>query len=226
MMPAARLTPRLVARFGARRVCVSGLVLVAAGLVIISRIEPHSSYLLLLAGLVPLGVGMGAAMTPATSAITEALPQAQQGVGSALNDLSREVGGALGTAVIGSIVTAVYRSSLRLPGAPAPLVARARASFAIAIHAGGSTGVHARVAFVSGIHAGLLYAAGAAIIAAACVALLLKAHPRGAAPIGTAAAVREQSLAMVQGASSDSSTPARADRRSSPVAADSSWSGQ
>jgi EmrB/QacA subfamily drug resistance transporter len=226
MMPAARLTPRLVARLGARRVCVFGLVLVAAGLVIISRIEPHSSYLLLLAGLVPLGVGMGAAMTPATSAITEALPQAQQGVGSALNDLSREVGGALGTAVIGSIVTAVYRSSLRLPGAPAPLVARARASFAIAIHAGGSTGVHARVAFVSGIHAGLLYAAGAAIIAAACVALLLKAHPRGAAPIGTAAAVREQSLAMVQGASSDSSTPARADRRSSPVAADSSWSGQ
>jgi EmrB/QacA subfamily drug resistance transporter len=174
MMPAARLTPRLVARYGARRICVTGLVLVAVGLVVISRITPYSSYFLMLAGLMPLGVGMGAAMTPATSAITEALPQAQQGVGSALNDLSREVGGALGTAVIGSIVTGVYRSSLRLPGAPAPLLAEARASFAIAIHAGGPTGVLARVAFVNGIHTGLLYAAGAATIAAISVAVLLR----------------------------------------------------
>jgi EmrB/QacA subfamily drug resistance transporter len=174
MMPAARLTPRLVARFGARRICVSGLVLVALGLVIISRVTPNSSYLVMLAGLIPLGVGMGAAMTPATSAITEAVPQAQQGVGSALNDLSREVGGALGTAVIGSIVTGVYRSSLRLPGVPATVVAEARQSFAIAIHAGGPTGVRARVAFVDGINTGLLYAAGAAIIAAISVAILLR----------------------------------------------------
>lgn len=174
MMPAARLTPALASRFGARPVCVTGLLLVAVGLVVISRIGTNSSYFLMLAGLIPLGVGMGAAMTPATSAITEALPQSQQGVGSALNDLSREVGGALGTAVIGSIVTAVYRSTLKLPGAPTPLLNAARASFAIAIHAGGSTGVQARSAFVSGIHTGLLYAAGAAILAAISVATLLR----------------------------------------------------
>jgi EmrB/QacA subfamily drug resistance transporter len=174
MMPAARLTSGLAYRFGPRAVCVSGLVLVAAGLVIISRVGTNTPYLLMLAGLIPLGIGMGAAMTPATAAITDALPQAQQGVGSALNDLSREVGGALGTAVIGSIVTAAYRSSLQLPGAPAPLVQQARASFAVAIHAGGSTGVHARDAFVKGIHAGLLYAAGAAILAAVAVAALLR----------------------------------------------------
>jgi hypothetical protein len=130
---------------------------------------------------------MGAAMTPATSAITEALPQAQQGVGSALNDLSREVGGALGTAVIGSIVTAVYRSSLKLPGAPALLVNKARASFAIAIHAGGSTGAHAREAFLDGIHTGLLYAAGAAILAAISVAILLPSEPRIRRPAGEGA---------------------------------------
>ncbi len=176
MMPAARITPRLASRFGARTICVSGLVLAAVGLAVISRIGTDSSYLLMLVGLVPLGVGMGAAMTPATSAITEALPQSQQGVGSALNDLSREVGGALGTAVIGSIVTGVYRSSLILPGAPAPLVDQARASFAIAIHAGGSTGVQARSAFVNGIHIGLLYASGAALLAAISVATLLKSQ--------------------------------------------------
>jgi hypothetical protein len=117
-------------------------------------------------------------MTPATTAVTEALPQAQQGVGSALNDLSREVGGALGTAVIGSIVTAVYRSSLDLPGTPAASVAQARASFAVAIHAEGSTGAHARDAFVNGIHTGLLYAAGAAILAAISVAALLRGEAR------------------------------------------------
>jgi EmrB/QacA subfamily drug resistance transporter len=174
MMPTARLTSRLAARFGARAVCVAGLVLVATGLVIIARVGTGTPYLLILAGLIPLGAGMGAATTPATAAITEALPQAEQGVGSALNDLSREVGGALGTAVIGSIVTAVYRSSLTLPGTPAGLVSKARASFAIAIHAGGPTGAHASDAFVDGIHAGLLYAAGAAIIAAVTVAILLK----------------------------------------------------
>jgi MFS family permease len=176
MMPAARLTSGLALRFGARTVCVSGLLLVSAGLVIISRVGTDTSYLLMLAGLVPLGIGMGAAMTPATAAITEALPQGQQGVGSALNDLSREVGGALGTAVIGSVVTAVYRSSLQLPGASAPLVYQARASFAVAIHEGGSTGAHARFAFVNGIHAGLLYAAGAALLAAISVATLLRSE--------------------------------------------------
>lgn len=173
MMPTARVTSAAVSRFGARAVCVSGLILVAAGLVVISRVGTGTPYWLLLAGLVPLGIGMGAAMTPATSAITEALPQAQQGVGSALNDLSREVGGALGTAVLGSIVTAVYRSSLRLRGVPGPLVHQAQQSFAIAIHQGGPVGTSARAAFTDGIHAGLLYAAGAAIIAAIGVAALL-----------------------------------------------------
>jgi EmrB/QacA subfamily drug resistance transporter len=178
MLPSARLTSRLAARFGARNVCVTGLVLCAVGLAVISRVGTGTPYLLMLAGLVPLGVGMGAAMTPATAAITEALPQSQQGVGSALNDLSREVGGALGTAVIGSVVTATYRSSLHLPGIPAPLASQARQSFAIAIHAGGPVGAHARPAFVDGIHAGLLYAAGAAILAAISVAVLLTRDAR------------------------------------------------
>jgi EmrB/QacA subfamily drug resistance transporter len=173
MMPAARVTSIAVSRFGARAVCVTGLVLVAAGLAVISRVGTDTPYWLLLAGLVPLGIGMGAATTPATAAITEALPQSQQGVGSALNDLSREVGGALGTAVLGSVVTAVYRSSLKLPGVPGPLAHQAQQSFAVAIHAGGLVGTHARVAFVDGIHMGLLYAAAAAILAAIAVATLL-----------------------------------------------------
>jgi len=173
MMPTARLTSRFVGRFGTRAVCVCGLLLCAVGLAIVSRVGTETPYPLLLGGLVPLGVGMGAAMTPATSAITEALPSSQQGVGSALNDLSREVGGALGTAVIGSVVTGVYRSSLSLRDIPGPLADQARQSFAVAIHAGGPLGEQAKTAFVDGIHTGLLYAAGAAVLAAVCVAVLL-----------------------------------------------------
>jgi hypothetical protein len=121
---------------------------------------------------------MGAAMTPATAAITEGLPAAQQGVGSALNDLSREVGGALGIAVIGSVVTAVYRANLQLTGVPAGLASKARGSFALAIHAGGPVRASASTAFVNGIHAGLLYAAGAALLAAVTVAVLLSSTRR------------------------------------------------
>ena len=60
-----------------------------------------------------------------------------------------------------------------MPGVPAPLAHQAQQSFAIAIHAGGPVGAHARTAFVDGIHTGLLYAAGAAVIAAISVATLL-----------------------------------------------------
>ena len=182
MMPAARLTPKLTARFGARPVCVTGLVLVAAGLAVISQVSTTSSYWLFLAGLIPLGVGMAAAMTPATTAITEGLPAAQQGVGSALNDLSREVGGALGIAVIGSIVTAVYRSSLHLPGIPPAQASQAQDSFAIALHAGGAIKAAASTAFVDGINTGLLYAAAAALIAAITVLLLLPREKRRRQP--------------------------------------------
>jgi EmrB/QacA subfamily drug resistance transporter len=178
MMPTARITPRLTARFGARTVSVAGLVLVAAGLTVISRVGTTSPYWLLLAGLIPLGIGMGAAMTPATAAVTEGLPAEQQGVGSALNDLSREVGGALGIAVIGSIVTAVYRANLHLAGVPAGLAGKARGSFALAIHAGGPVKATAGTAFTDGIHTGLLYAAAAAVVAAITVAILLPGHSR------------------------------------------------
>ena len=189
MMPTAKLTPRLTARFGARNVCVAGLTLVAAGLVIVSRVGVASPYWLLVAGLVPLGAGMGAAMTPATSAITEALPAAQQGVGSALNDLTREAGGALGTAVLGTIVTTVYRANVNTSGVPGGLAAKARGSFALALHAGGRLQVSAGAAFVDGIHTGLLYAAGAALLAAVVVAVLLSRKPRDPQPVSDDARV-------------------------------------
>lgn len=118
MIPSARISPRLTEKFGSRPVCVVGLVLVSAGLLMLSQLDVDSSYWLLLAGLIPLGIGMGTAMTPATSAITGALPMAQQGVASAMNDLSREVGGALGIAVLGSVLTQGTAAISNCPASP------------------------------------------------------------------------------------------------------------
>lgn len=178
LMPMSRIAPVLVARIGARRVNVIGLVLVAGGMVTLAQLGTSSSYWLVVGGLVPLGAGMGMAMTPATSAITEALPKAQQGVGSALNDLARELGGALGIAVLGSVLAAGYRGNLHLPGVASDVAARARSSFAVGNHMGGPIADHANSAFMSGMHSALYFAAGAALLAAVGVAALLRSGER------------------------------------------------
>ena len=174
LMPSARLAPALVARLGARTVCAGGLVLVAAAMVILSRLAPGSGYWLLAVGLVSLGIGMGLAMTPATSGITSALPQASQGVASALNDLSREVGGAVGIATLASVLTGAYQSHLHLTHLPAADVAMAHSSVAVAIRLGGSTAAQAQGAFADGLRLALLVAAGIALAAAVAVAVLLR----------------------------------------------------
>ena len=166
MMPSARvIAPRLAGHLGAMRACVLGLLLIAAGLLVISRLDGESSYWLLLTGLLPLGAGMGLAMTPATAAITDALPVAKQGVGSATNDLARELGGALGIAVLGSVLQSTYRSHLQLDGVPEPLAEQARSSLALASRLGpwsepGAAGVHRRHAARDGVRGGSRGAGG------------------------------------------------------------------
>ena len=182
MMPAARLAPRAAARVGARRVCVLGLALLTSALVVLAQLDPGSSYWLLLGGLVPLGAGMGLAMTPATTAITDALPAAKQGVGSAINDLSRELGGALAIAVLGSALSALYRGHLDLTGLPESVAESARSSLALATRLGTPVADQARQAFVDGMTAALLCAAAVVAAAAVAVAVLLRAHPRAAGP--------------------------------------------
>jgi EmrB/QacA subfamily drug resistance transporter len=180
MMPSARLAPALAARFGARAVCAVGLVLIAVALVVLAQLTAGSGYWLLATGLIPLGAGMGLAMTPATSGITSALPAAQQGVGSALNDLSRETGGAVGIAVLASILTATYQSHLNLARVPAAEAGPARSSVAAATRLGGIVTEHAQTAFVDGMHLALLITAGIVVAAAIGVfALLRPGAPQG-----------------------------------------------
>ena len=176
LMPSARLAPVVAARLGARTACAAGLAFIAAALVILAQLTPASGYWLLAVGLVPLGAGMGLAMTPATSSITAALPASQQGVGSALNDLSREVGGAVGIAVMASVLTTAYQSHLVLGRLPAAQAGQARSSVAVAVHMGAAVAAPARAAFADGLHLALLIAACVVMGAAITIVILLRGH--------------------------------------------------
>jgi len=188
MVPTSRLVPWLTARYGTRAVCASGLGLVCAGLAIIAQVGTHTPYLLMAVGLVVLGAGMGAAMTPATSAITDALPLAQQGVGSAINDLSREVGGATGIAVIGSILTSTYASQVNLSGLPSKIASEVKRSYAAASRLGPQASERAHAAFVSAMHVALLTGAGAVLLAAVATLILLARRSSPAAVASARAA--------------------------------------
>jgi MFS family permease len=174
LMPGARLiAPRLTTRLGAARTSALGLLLAAGSLAWLATLDAASGYWPLVCGLVPLGAGMGLAMTPATSALTDALPADKQGVGSAMNDLSRELGGALGIAVLASILQSVYRDHLDTGALPAPAADHARASLALALRLGPSVAHSAESAFIDGMRYAFLGAA-AALLAAAIAVLLLR----------------------------------------------------
>lgn len=179
LMPGARvLAPRLVPRIGVRVVCTIGLLVAAGALLLLSRLNADSGFWLLLAGLIPLGLGMGTAMAPATGAITDALPAEKQGVGSAMNDLARELGGALGIAVLGSILQSVYQARLALPGLPGPVAERARSSLGAATQLGPQVREAAQHAFVDGMQLAFVYGSIVAALAAVAVWLLLRPSRR------------------------------------------------
>ena len=100
--------PRIVKRAGTKLVVAAGLTLMAAGFAVAATTDAASSYGIIVVAMVFMGSGLGVALTPATESILGALPRDQAGVGSAVNDTTREVGGTLGVAVLGSIMATLY----------------------------------------------------------------------------------------------------------------------
>ena len=103
---------KLTEKLGLRVVVPLGLVFVAGGMYLISLADATSGYGLIAAALVLLGYGIGTAMAPATDAIMGVLPEAKMSVGSAINDTTRVAGGALGIAVLGSLLASGYRGDM------------------------------------------------------------------------------------------------------------------
>ena len=185
MSPLAAVLAR---RYGTKLPVAAGLGLLAAGLAVMSRADAGSSFGYFVFATVLMGIGMGLAMAPATDSIMGALPQEKAGVGSAINDSARNIGGVLGVAIIGSVASSAFAS--RVADATSHLPQRAAeaandsigGALQVAAHAGPAGGDLASVARDSFMTA----ASGAELIAAAVAiagaALALRYLPAREAP--------------------------------------------
>jgi len=102
----------ILPRVGLRLVVTVGLLLIAAGLFSIQFLQADSAYIELVLPFLVTSTGIGLCIAPTTSAIMNAVPTEKQGVASAVNDATREVGAALGIAVAGSVLAAQYTNAL------------------------------------------------------------------------------------------------------------------
>jgi EmrB/QacA subfamily drug resistance transporter len=176
-------SPKLVQRFGPNRVVAGGLFLISCGLIAMSRVGIHTSYLSLLPRMLLTSTGMSLVISPTTTSIMSAVPLRKAGVGSAMNDTTRELGGSLGVAVLGSIVASRYTSRLApvLSAVPGLESTRAAKSVAAAVFAGTSIGgetgerlvTAAREAYLSGMHISITVASATALMASIIVYRLL-----------------------------------------------------
>jgi DHA2 family multidrug resistance protein-like MFS transporter len=131
----APLSAALVSRFGTRRVATVGMVLFSVGLSIAATVGIDTGYGRLAIALLFMGAGMGLAGAPATESIMSSLPPDRANIGSAVNDTTRELGGALGVAIVGSIASSVIASGLSdgLPANEAFVEAMSSASLVVAL---------------------------------------------------------------------------------------------
>jgi MFS family permease len=179
---AAPLSAKLAERFGTKAIVSAGLASMAIGFAWTTRDTATSSYWLVVGQMLFMGGGLGLVNAPATEAIMGSLPPAKAGVGSAVNDTARELGGVLGVAIIGSLFASVYSSRLGelLTGTPVPTDAQhiARdsvgAGVEVARRAGEQAGPQAGAAvkaavdtaFIDGFRVGSWVSAGVVLVGA------------------------------------------------------------
>jgi EmrB/QacA subfamily drug resistance transporter len=186
------LGARLAVRVGTKLIVASGLLSMGAFYLWVSTSSATTGYGTIAAQMVVLGTGMGLTSAPATEAIMGVVPKDKAGVGSAINDTTRLLGGTLGVAVIGSVYASLYSSRLAsaLPTAlPAALVRTAHASVGAALTVAGHLNRAGHPALAGAVHDAATaayfhgfttanYVAGGVALAGALMALaLLPAHP-------------------------------------------------
>jgi EmrB/QacA subfamily drug resistance transporter len=200
MIVISPLSAKVVERIGSKIVVASGLSIAAIGLIVASRLTAGASYPEVLTSLVVLAAGMALVMPPATESIMGSLPPAKAGVGSAVNDTTRQVGGALGVAVLGSVMSSTYgpRVSDAISGLPlsseqaTAIHDQIGAAIRAASEIGGAPGrALADVAsrgFADGMSTAFIIGAAALALGAVIVALFLPARARDHEPAAVAAA--------------------------------------
>jgi hypothetical protein len=178
----------MAAQLGGRIAVVTGTLFAAGGVAVQAALIDGTSYVPTGVGLVLFGLGAGIAMPAATELIMATLPPARAGVGSAVNDTVRELGGALGVAVIGSVAASTYASNLHgelahIPGLSEGLRAAVTDNVGAAIGASHQLGANgtevaalARDAFVGSMSGSLWVAVGLAASAAVIAFVHLPKH--------------------------------------------------
>lgn len=188
MMVLAPTSARLVERVGTKVVLGTGLLVLSVALLLQTTLTASSGEMAVILVTALLAVGMANVMAPATESIMGSLPREKAGVGSAVNDTTRQVGGALGVALLGSILSSRYlthvQAGLAGTGLPAPAVDAAAGNIQAAVGLAQSTPgpVGAQVVtvaqdgFVAGMHLAVVVAAAITLVAAAAVFLWLPAR--------------------------------------------------
>jgi EmrB/QacA subfamily drug resistance transporter len=197
----------MVRRYGPKAVCAVGLGLVTLGLAGFLTVDATTPVWLLGLLFFLQGAGMANVMPPATESVMSALPREKAGVGSAVSNTIRQVGGALGIAVLGSVLAAVYRSRVHDQVTALPPAGQHAASesisgaYATAQHLGGAGSAlvdTANTAFISAMHAAAL---GSVVVALVGVVVVLAWLPRRPVvhPVPEAAvATREDQLELAE----------------------------
>jgi EmrB/QacA subfamily drug resistance transporter len=194
LMVVAPYGARAFGRYGARAVTTISLLIAAAGAASMNLAGAGSSLAPILIALMLVNVAIGLMAPGTTSMVMSALPPEQAGMASGTQSTTRQLGGALGVAVLGSLLAARYTAALThtLPGTPAArYLPTAKRSLASALHATpNGDPVHglltqlSRAAFVDGLHVAASVTAGAAAACAAVVFWVLRAVPATATPAG------------------------------------------
>jgi predicted MFS family arabinose efflux permease len=169
---------RLANRLGTRVIVVTGLVLFGTAFAWIAVSPTFMAYDAIVGQMVLMGTGLGLTTAPATESILSVLPPAKAGVGSAVNDATREAGGTLGVAVIGSVFTSIYAHHLAgtsIAALPQHVVAAAQHSVGAAVAVASSTPTllsDVNASFMSGLHVACFVAAGVCWLGAFAALLL------------------------------------------------------
>ena len=184
--------PSLAVRLGNNTVVAAGLGLMAAGFAWIATSNAGTSYIEIVGQMLVASAGVGFATVPATEAIMGVIPKEKAGVGAAVNDANRLLGGTLGVAVIGSVFASIYIHAIATSRAaveiPTRVLAQSKDSVGAALagaHQLASSNPHAArllttaadSAFFDGFRVGCLVAAGIALIGAVFVVIVLPARP-------------------------------------------------
>lgn len=190
----AKLGEASTTRLGNKVPVAAGLAVILVGLGWASTVTVDTPYPPMAGWLTLIGLGLGLTITPAMDAALGEVPAERSGAGSALTMALRQVGGALGVAVLGSVLNAVYTDRLDVAGLPGPLAATARESVAAGLAVAGRTGdaalaASAAHAYVDAMGAVMLTSAGLAALGALVALALLPARGAAQTPVEESATI-------------------------------------